>query len=63
MLSESVPQNRRDGKPQLWSALFFLTYSGAGMKVPPEHLLLFALRLSLMLHNYLVFFTLVVVCH
>lgn len=36
MLSESIPQNRRDGKPQLWSAPFFLTYSSAGIKVPPE---------------------------
>lgn len=38
MLSEFVPQIRRDGKPQLWSALFFLIYSFASMKVITENL-------------------------
>lgn len=56
MLSEFVPQIRRDGKPRLCSALVFLTHSFAGMKVVTQKLPPFALKPSLMPHNnYLLF--------
>lgn len=51
MLSEFVPQIRRDGKPWLCSAPVFLTPSFAGTKVVTQKLPPFALKPSLMPHN------------
>lgn len=51
MLSEFVPQIRRDGKPRLCSAPVFLTPSFAGTKVVTQKLPPFALKPSLMPHN------------